>query len=206
MEFTVIGDTVNVAARIQALAHGSQVLTTVDSLGEARSQMSLLLYPDTPIRGRLAGVTIACVRSIMKSPAAHGSMQLAADEMAEGSGDEATHPPGPLSGQHILASIPVEIPELGGRAILIAANLGVRPELELLADHTGALDQTYHVVPAIPELDASDQPGEAICLSTVAEGHCHLIRLRLTQPAPNLLALLSPGVERRARRPLRKKR
>jgi adenylate cyclase len=205
MEFTVIGDAVNVAARIQALAHGSQVLTTVDSLGEARSQMSVLLYPDTPIRGRSAGVTIACVRSIMKSPAAHGSMQLVADEMAEDSGDEATHPPRPSWGQHILASIPVEIPELGGRAMLIAANLGVRPELELLADHAGTLDQTYHVVPAIPELDAPDQPSEAICLSTIAEGHCHLIRLRLTQPAPNLLALLSPGAERRAPRPLRKK-
>jgi hypothetical protein len=171
--------------------------------------MSLILYPDTPLRGRTTGVTVACVRSILLTPPVAGSMDagLSPFDAASPCDEDTAHPPHQKRspGPRVLASIPVEVSELGGRAMLIGAELGVTAELELIADHPGLVDQIYHVVPVVPELDAIQQPVKAICQATLTEGSIHLIRLRLTETAPDLLALLSPGSERIASRPLRKK-
>jgi adenylate cyclase len=209
MEFTVIGDAVNVAARIQSLAHGSQVLTTLDSLGAARSQMSLLLYPDTPIRGRTTGVTVACVRSIQLTP---GSLASSGEGLTPNvspslSDEDTENPPHRKQslGPRVLASIPLEIAELRGRAMLVGAELGVRPELDVLTDCPGTVDQSYHIAPVIPEFDCAAKPAETTCVATVNEGVLQLMRLRLAAPAEDLLALLAPANERPASLPLRKK-
>jgi adenylate cyclase len=207
MEFTVIGDAVNVAARIQALAHGSQVLTTLDSLGEARSHMGLILYPDTPIRGRTSAVTVASVRSVQ---VAAGSLQSSATGVTASTtgslADEDTAQPKRRSGgPRVLASIPVEVSEWGGRAIITAAELGAKPELDVLSDRPGTVDQTCHLTPAVPEFELAGKPVEATCVASLSDGLLHNIRLRLPDSAGELLALLSPPTVRNASQPLRKK-
>jgi adenylate cyclase len=204
MEFTVIGDTVNVAARIEALAHGTQVLTTLDSLGDARSHMSLLLFPDTPIRGRASGVTVASVRSVLVGPP---PQPAANDEEPSSRWDESTLSATPRgnTGRRILASIPVEIPDIGARAVLTSAVLGVRVELELLSDHGAEPNQTYRIIPVIPEWTDASPASEVICVSSLAEPPIHLIRFRLTKPSDRLNDMLTPGKECIATQPLRKK-
>jgi class 3 adenylate cyclase len=204
MEFTVIGDTVNVAARIQALAHGNQVLTTLDSLGDARTQMSLLLYPDTPIRGRASGVTVASVRSVLVAPPAH----LAANQAKSAARSEESTlsaPPSRSTGRSVLSSIPVEIPDLGARAVLTSASFGDRVEIELLSDHAAEPNKTYTIVPIVPEWDAPLAASEAVCIASLSEPPIHLVRLQLTKPTAELSDMLTPGQERNAPSPLRKK-
>lgn len=204
MEFTVIGDTVNVAARIQALAHGSQVLTTLDSLGDARKLMSLVLYPDTPIRGRSAGVTIASIRSVLThapamSPEHEAKADISDDESTLSSGIKRS------ISQRLMASIPLEISELGAHAMLVAAQVGTQIDLELLCDHATEVDKTYHLIPVVPEWEGSLSPSEVVCLTSLSEGPVHLVRFRLTKPSDELSAMLTPGTERTALRSLRKK-
>jgi adenylate cyclase len=179
MEFTVIGDPVNVAARVQALAHGGQVLTTLGSLGAARSEMSLLVYPDIPIRGRTAGVTIAAVRSIRT------------DETA--------------GGDRLVASIPVEIPSSNSRSLVVGAMLGDPLELELLSDQMLLAGQEYELTPATPEWEGRRPPAQAACVTAVAEQGLCSARLHLTRQTDELSAMLQPGSARTATRPLRKK-
>jgi adenylate cyclase len=183
MEFTIIGDAVNVAARIQALAHGTQVLTTTDSLGAARAEMGLVVYPDTPIRGRATGVTVASVRSIMLAPPDESESSV----------------------RRMLVSIPVQVPQTGGRGVLIAAELGDQLELELLMDRAAMVGQPFHVALILAELAEPVAPIATTCLESVAEEHCHAVRLRVAKPADDLLQLLLPGSERVASRPLRQK-
>jgi adenylate cyclase len=209
MEFTVIGDAVNVAARIQALAHASQVLTTLDSLGDARGLMSLLLYRDTPIRGRASGVTVASVRSIasdIHSPAAHEGASIAANNSGSGSWDGM--PPRQsktASGVPVLASIPVQIPGLSARAMIVAALLSGTTELELVSDRAGDVGATYSIAPAAPELNTPAATAEVICEATRMEDQHCVMRMRVIHAEGDFLGLVSPGTERLADRPLRKK-
>jgi len=204
LEFTVIGDTVNVAARIQALAHGSQVLTTLESLGPAAKLCNLILYPDTPIRGRATGATIASIRSIRTNPPPDSPDDADSSPPAA---EESTLTPdlARAIGCKVLASIPVEIPELDAKAILVAAQLSIRLELDLLSDRPAEAGAKVHLLPVIPEWETSITPTEAICLSSVSEECVHQICLRIDRPSRELFALLSPGTERLASQPLRKK-
>jgi adenylate cyclase len=204
MEFTVIGDSVNIAARIQSLAHAGQVLTTLYSLDEDASRMNLTLYPDEPIRGRTSGVTIASIRSVrighptsLRETAATGSP----------SQEDSTLTPEhkrPI-GDRVLASIPIEIRELGARAVVTGAVLGVRIEIELLADKPFEVDRTYQLVATLPEWPAPLEPVEAVCIASLAEAPVHLVRLRLLSAKNDLVSLLNPRHQRQAVNPLRKK-
>ncbi|MBI3467063.1 MAG: GAF domain-containing protein, partial [Planctomycetes bacterium] len=179
MEFTVIGDTVNVAARIQALAHGGQVLASLDSLDAARSRMGLVLYPDIAMRGRTAGVTIASIRSIVTHQAPESS--------------------------RLLTHIPVELPELGARGILVAALLDGSIEVDVLIDRPGTAGQVYQLVPLLPEWEGACSPAEAACLASIPDKQTHLVKLELSALTRELKAVLSPGSEQLATRSLRKK-
>ncbi len=204
MEFTVIGDSVNIAARIQSLAHGGQVLTSLESIDELRPRMSLALYPDIPIRGRTTGVTIASIRSISTN---QPLPMRETTHTSQPESDESSLTPNhkrPI-GDRVLASIPVEIPELGGRAILIGAVLGMHSEIELLSDRAATVDRTYNLMPVVPEWSETRPPVQAVCIGSLSEEPVHLVRMRLETLNNDLVSLLNPGTERVAESPLRKK-
>ncbi|MFZ2423583.1 MAG: adenylate/guanylate cyclase domain-containing protein, partial [Anaerolineae bacterium] len=58
MNFTAIGDCVNVAQRLQAMSHGGQVLLSADSYRHVFSAVEVRSLGETRVRGRSEPITV----------------------------------------------------------------------------------------------------------------------------------------------------
>jgi adenylate cyclase len=64
MEYTVIGDNVNIASRLTKVAKAGEILiskTTFDAIGEKEAELSFEARGKAPVKGRRAHVTIYSV-------------------------------------------------------------------------------------------------------------------------------------------------
>lgn len=68
MDFTLIGDSVNVASRLCSIAEPGEVLVGAATLKEVADRVSVLKTRETTIRGRVSPVTVHSVSAVLPSP------------------------------------------------------------------------------------------------------------------------------------------
>ena len=191
MEFTVIGDTINVAARIQALAHQGQVLASMDVLERLRDHLGMFTYGEVPIRGRAGRVPVASVRALEKG--------------RDGSRIE------------VVCCVPVHVPTTGQdpsagnlpQGQMVAAHLddaGV--EVEILSDTPLEQGQETSLYCDFPENQAwGSLPvvGTATHSYEAADQHGFVSRLSVPHMPEPMRQALTPGTAVEATSPLREK-
>ncbi len=73
MEYTVIGDNVNLAQRIESLASRWQILVAEETFADVRAQCSAIRLPPAQVKGRNHPITVYSIRGILRND---GSMLL----------------------------------------------------------------------------------------------------------------------------------
>jgi class 3 adenylate cyclase len=167
LDFTVIGDTVNMAARIQGMAHAGQTLTTIDSLDTFASQVISFGYGNQAIRGRQKTAHIASLCAVpLKSS---------------------------RSRRRWLTSIPVQVgpDRMPGR--MISVTVGPSIDADVMCVGTAPPSRRGSLWISMAERTAPlRQPGSFRLISQT--GDIQLLRFRIAGPPTDLVDLfVQPG-------------
>lgn len=77
-EYTALGDTVNIAARLTALAEGGQIMVGASTYDRIESEVKGMRLPPVAIKGRTAPVSIFCIGEMQSTQPATITTQLPA--------------------------------------------------------------------------------------------------------------------------------
>lgn len=181
MEFTIIGDSVNIAARVQALAHGGQVLAPWHCFEETAAKLGAILYPNEFIRGREGHVTVASLRSLRIETG------------------------GAIS--RWLISLPVQMGDSRQNGLMISAvSDGKAIEFEVLSGLAVPPGTTYLLQPELAEWPDPLPAFEAICLRTSEDELLHRLVFRANvRDMPFADLITGDGRCLTASKPLRRK-